>query len=293
MNVHQGLGPARRHLSAAALFFGLMSTGCTTSVYTYRPAGNVGATVSGLPAAHYPLPPEQPTGALQVASPGVDDVDSDDGEFPALRARLVVANDAGDVPWALDVRDVHAEIGASGAQHPAFVNAAEEDMPIVSIPRGKERTVDVFFWLPEEVPGEESLPSFTVRWKVRTGAAEHEGRTTFERVEVVDRAPPPAFAYAPYWWYDPLFYGSPFHMGGPWGPSLYWGSGFSFGATWNAPLIQPVPPVRSDRIPATPGILAPNRMHVSPGLSSPSRSFTPPRPSIVPRPSFGGPRGRR
>lgn len=286
------LWPARRGVSAAAAaFLGLLSSGCVTPVYTYRPTEDAGVTVSGLPAARYPLPPEQPAGTVRVASPGVEEIPTEDGGVPALRARLVVINESEDAPWTLDVREIHAELGPSGAQHPAFVNAAAEDLPILSVSRGGERTVDVFFWLPEDAPDEESLPSFALRWKVHTRAGQHEARTRFERVEIVDAPPPPAVAHAPYWWYDPLFYGSPFHMGGPFGPAWYWGAGFSFGATWHAPLLHPVPPVFSPgRIPATPRILPPGRMRMSPGFVSPGRSFG---PSFSPGRGLGGPRGRR
>jgi hypothetical protein len=286
--IHQGdPGLARRGgWAVTAVVLGLLSVGCVTPTYVYRPAQSSGATASGLPVAHTPIPPDRPTGSVGVVALGVEDLPTEEGEVPVLRTRILVANDEDEAPWTLDVRDVRAEMGGAGPQGAAFVNAPSEEMPVLSVHRGVERAVDVFFWLPEGAPDADALPSFVVRWKVRTPSSEHEQATVFDRVEVAE--PPLSVVYSSYWWYDPMFYGSAFHMGGPFGPSWSWGPGFSFGGTWNAPILPPTAPVYSpDRVPASPRIGTPGGIRVSPPrLSAPMRSFTPARPSM-------GPRGRR
>jgi hypothetical protein len=210
---------AGRALALAAALGGLLLTGCAESAYLYRPAGQAAATVGGVPAASYDIPPGQAAGTVRVASLGVTELAIDDASVPVVRARMTVTNSSDDAGWELDTSDVQADFGA-GKQRPAFANAAGSELPLITIPRGQERTVDLFYRLPEATPDADSLPAFELDWKVKTGTVEVAGSTSFERTEVDDSVAtgaPVAVMYAPYWWYDPLFYSRPMYIGAPWG----------------------------------------------------------------------------
>lgn len=258
----------------------LLLSGCaTTPGFTYLPAEH-GTVIQGIPATAYELPTAAPRGKVRVASLGVQDLETEEGDVPVLRTRFHVANVSDDDVWRFDVRDVEADLGAAGAQRPAFVNAPGNDLPRLTVPRGQERTLDIFFWLPESAPDAASLPGFHLLWELEVGLERLATRTPFRRATRTDPVSWPSdVAYSAYWWYDPLLHGSPYHMGGPFGPSWYWGAGYSVGASWYGSLVHPALPVASSgRIPAIPRVTSLG------GLPAPARSpvpaWTPARPHL-------------
>jgi hypothetical protein len=179
--------------------------------YYYQPAEQATATVLGRPAARYGIPPEQPRGDARVATFGVTNVDvGGDETVPSLHVRLIVSNDAGTAAWTLDTRDVRAQFAGRPPQAPTFVNASAEGLPLLPIPPGQSRTIDLFFPLPDDLRGAKDIPQFDVLWSVQTEDRRVAERTPFDRM-VVEPAAVDAVVYgygygwAPYWWYDPFY----------------------------------------------------------------------------------------
>ena len=184
--------------------------------YLYRPAVQANAQASGLPAAHYSIPPTEPKGDVRVASMGVTEIQEQGGggqKVKVLHVRMIVANNSDETPWTVDTRNVQITIGPEGRSRPAFVNTDGGAPPVVQVARGEQRTVDLFYPLPTNVDTPEKVPAFDVLWGIETTAGPIAERTPFERQQIE-----PAYAYdgyypygylavgfAPYWWFDPFF----------------------------------------------------------------------------------------
>jgi hypothetical protein len=94
-----------------------------------------------------------------------------------------------------------------GRSRAAFVNADVAKLPVVTIPPGERRAVDLFFPLPESLEEPEDLPAFDVIWRVRADRRTVARRTPFERLaSIPEAAHDLAFrlGHAPYRWCDPL-----------------------------------------------------------------------------------------
>jgi len=194
-----------------ALFFG----GCANSYY-YTPAEQANATVSGYPAARYVIPEGTNQGDVRVSTFGVKDLRLNGDEEEAVRSlhvRLIVANQNGTQDWSVDTRNIQVQYtGIQGQRAPAFANANDRGMPVVVVPPGASRTIDLYYPLPPEISGAKDLPQFDVVWAVQTDNQVVAERTPFERRKI---EPAPAYGYGygvgfgayPYWWYDPWFYG--------------------------------------------------------------------------------------
>jgi hypothetical protein len=238
---------------ACCALLALVLGGCAGRDFVYHPVQH-GATLEGLPATAYRLPSSAPTGTVSVASLGVETLATEDGPVPVLRTRFSIANEEDELAWALDVREVTLDLGAAGAQRPAFVNARVDDLPRLVVERGEQRTVDVFFWLPATSPDAASLPSFHVVWEVKAGVRHFATRTAFRRAEPAEaRAWPREIAYSPYWWYDRAHHGSSYHLGGPFDTSWYPERGHSAGGSWlGLPTLPTLPVLSPHRVPALP-----------------------------------------
>ncbi|AUX25718.1 uncharacterized protein SOCEGT47_062670 [Sorangium cellulosum] len=103
---------------------------------------------------------------------------------PALHARLIVSNSGGAGVWTLDTRDVRIEVAGAGRSGPAFSSADAPGLPVVRIPPGQQRSVDLYFQLPPELEGAGDIPGFDVLWRVQTDARPIAERTPFERIRV-------------------------------------------------------------------------------------------------------------
>jgi hypothetical protein len=205
--------------------------GCvaTTPRYVYQPAMQATAQASGYPAAHYTIPPVDPTGDVRVASFGFTEVQAQGGgpSTSVMHVRMIVANNRDDSPWTIDTREIVATVAGEGGSRPAFVNTDAGAPPIVQVSRGEQRIIDLYYPLPEVMSTEDRLPSFDVRWQVQTSGGAIAQRTPFEREPVEAAyaygAPgyyPGAYPYAygygyydvgfalgygPHWWYDPWY----------------------------------------------------------------------------------------
>lgn len=202
-------GPLR---CAATLCIPLLLAGCAERAYVYRPAEQATASIRGTTAARYAIPPESPAGDVRVASFGVMDIEQQDegGEIAALHVRLVVSNDSGARPWLVDTRHVRAELRGAGDAGVPLVSTEADGLPIVEIPPGRQRTIDLFYPLPAGME-DDDVPAFDLVWRVQTDTRLVAERTPFERI-ALDRSPP-AYGvvvrggwYGPHWWYDPWYY---------------------------------------------------------------------------------------
>jgi hypothetical protein len=195
-----------RSLSILAL---LVAVGCSADRYFYRPAEEVSATIADVPAARYAIPPEAQRGDVRVASFGVSELDLEGREpMNALHVRLVVSNDSGATPWAVDTRSLHVEIEGDQPRPPSFVNASVAGLPSVLVPKGQARVIDAYFLVPPAFEDEDDIPRFDFLWSVQTDTRLVVERTPFERVEIEPVMGPPvyvSFGYEPYWWYTPVY----------------------------------------------------------------------------------------
>jgi hypothetical protein len=241
-------------MRAAAMSLMLLVAGCGgADQYLYQPAA-ANAEVSGLPAVDYPVPPGQPQGDVRVVSFGVNEMQAEQGgqNAPVLQVRLLVSNTASPVPWTIDTRQITVALGGAGQSRAAFVNTDTGTPPVLQIPAGQSRTIDLYYPLPPTLASAGQLPGFDVVWQVQTGAGAVAQRTSFQRQQVSDDD---LYAYAPYqypvgaypfvyddwywddfgfglglgpvWWYDPLYpsFGFSHHpyftFGGPIRPHVW------------------------------------------------------------------------
>jgi hypothetical protein len=159
------------------------------------------AEIAGQEAASYPVPALVPHGSVRIVSFGMTDVRPQN--LPHTRAqamRLVVSNESQE-SWSVDAR-VQALVFDDGqAATPEYALAIGGAPPIVVVPAGTTRAIDLFFPLPDSAQTPSTLPRFDAVWSVRTPGHVVTGRTPFARSPVRPRA------YAnvePLLWMDPL-----------------------------------------------------------------------------------------
>lgn len=218
---------SRRFSWPIVLACALGATACASTRYVYQPTEQVSATVQGLPAARYAIPPELPEGTLRIASFGVRELQTADpaGGTRRLRmllVRMIVENNGSDQPFSIDTRSQLLELAGEGSSRAAYVNGAIAGAPLLSIGKGQKAALDLYYPLPEPLQSESHLADFDLLWQVGAGTRMVNGRTSFERLRV---EPPEDWYYSagwgPYWWYDPFwgdfaFYHHPYwHYVGP------------------------------------------------------------------------------
>jgi hypothetical protein len=189
-----------RHLLC---FAAAVALSACSEEYVYRPAVNASATVGGRVAAYYEIPPESPRGSVRLASAGYADLGPKGGKpVRAVHLRLVVSNNDS-TAWSVDAREQRIDIPGHGSSRPAYVGTKAVAPPLVNIPPGEKRVIDMFYPLPEGLKEASQIPEFDALWSVETPARVVTERTPFDRLEVQ-----PAYAYDPGWgwgWYDPLY----------------------------------------------------------------------------------------
>lgn len=198
-------------------------TGCANRYY-YVPAEQANATMSGSPAARYDIPPDTRLGDVRIASFGIDEIQlgEDTESVPALHTRLIIANERGRRNWTVDVRQLVIQFSSRRPPvPPSLINSTGAGMPIITIPRGESRTIDVYHVLPGNLDDADDLPQFDLVWQVQTDSELVTERTPFDRRET-EPAPRASlyggwgmgmgmgpYPYAPWGpWYDP-WYGRP------------------------------------------------------------------------------------
>src|SRR5579863_7092620 len=119
--------------------------------YAYVPTTN--ATMVGYDrvAAQYPLPATTPHGSLQIASYGFANLTPKDEPGVterALHLRAILINN-GSQDWTFDTRQQAIELEGQGQTAPVFASAsAGATPPLVTVPAGGKRVVDLFFPVP-------------------------------------------------------------------------------------------------------------------------------------------------
>jgi len=195
-----------------------MMLGCSSDKYLYSPAEQATATMDGLPAGRYAIPPEQPLGTVVIASPGVVELKFSDGvKTRMLSVRMTVTNNSDDVPWKIDTREARIVLPGGGESAPAYVNTDGQELPVVEVARGHKRALDLYYPLPAEAKDEKHVPEFDFKWQVHTSNRTVAERTPFDRLELEPAyaAPNYAWGFAPYWWYDPFWPGATYAYGPP------------------------------------------------------------------------------
>jgi hypothetical protein len=203
----------------------VVALGCE-SPYIYRPEENATARVAGHVAARYEVPQEQPHGDVRVASFGMTKIrpQTGEGEVRALHARMVVANNDDLGPWIVDTHQQQIRLRDGHVATPAYAASDRDGLPLVTVRASEQRTIDLFYPLPESLQKESKIPEFDVLWKVQTPHRMVAERTPFERLEVV-----PAYAFG--YGYP---YGYPYGWPG-WGPSFWADPFFSYDYSFYRP----------------------------------------------------------
>jgi hypothetical protein len=195
-------------------------TACTPE-YAYVPTTN--ATIAGTRvAADYKIPASSPRGEVQLESYGITDVTPNEAPGERVRAlhmRAIIMNNSG-ADWTFDTRAQQLELGGHGTTVPGYATANRgSSPPIVTVPAGGKRVVDLFYPLPADLQHAAQIPDFDAIWRVQTDQGITTQRTPFERVEL--EAPDSYYAsgldYGPdyYWggpyWYNPYYLDYPFY----------------------------------------------------------------------------------
>jgi hypothetical protein len=188
----------------------LVTAGCSSTQYAYRPTDVVNAEIEGRPASRYDVPPEAPRGSLAVTTFGIVDVPPQAGadEVPMIGVRMVASNDNDTGVWRIDTRRQVLEIPGAGKSQAAFVTADAQGSPELEVPPNQKRTIDFYYPLPEGREDPEDIPACDFTWEVQTPTRPVAGRTPFERVTVEPAYypyHPRPYGWGPYFWYDPLW----------------------------------------------------------------------------------------
>jgi hypothetical protein len=150
--------------------------------YGYVPTTNTSATVRGRPAADYQMPPENPTGDVQLATLGIAKLPAVMGAtVDALHLSMVVTNN-GKLPWFVDRGEQRVQL--AGQTTPIYASPDAATPPRVSIEGGDSQTIDLFFRLPATEEKARELPAFDATWVVHTPERTVQERTTFDRFTV-------------------------------------------------------------------------------------------------------------
>lgn len=184
-----------------------LAAGCGGGGYVYAPEGAT-TTSDGYPASRIAIPPERPTGDIEIASFGLARLDAGK-RIDALHVRLVVENLTDSVPWTIDTREQMIDIPGAGRSRPILVNTDQQTLPIVSVePRGR-RVLDLYF--PTPSGGADEPPRFDLVWQVGTGERLVAQRSTFDQLstqpEYVATWPYSTWnaGWGPVWWHDPYY----------------------------------------------------------------------------------------
>jgi hypothetical protein len=277
----------------------LAACGSTMSPETVvEPSQPLPSRAPMFPVSRYVIPEDKPEGKIRITSFGVVPLEPTGGgkASNALHVRIVLANEEGLKPWKVDTRELRLSLPGEGESRPAFVNTDAGTPPIILVPPGAERTLDLFYPLPAEVKDDEEVDEFTIRWAVTTGSGLIVRRTPFEDEPAMGGPEP--YSYRSVETSEPVYYESypDYGYGYDYGYGDYWaGPYFSigFGAYpyWYYDPFYPtytfysVPPIVSSHRTI---VNAPRPVHIA---RPPSDLMPVTAPSHIARPpSVGGPR---
>lgn len=180
---------------------------CGGTNYVYAPEG-AKVAADGRLISRVGVPPERPRGEVRITAMGITRLRGQaDRDIDALHLRVVVNNDSDDTPWTVDTRQQLIEIRGAGRAAPLFANTDRDTLPILTIPRRDQRTLDLFYPLPAGIDDADDLAGFDLLWQVETGARVVAQRTPFGRMEIepLPTTGPYYAGWGPYWWHDPFY----------------------------------------------------------------------------------------
>jgi hypothetical protein len=175
--------------------------------HVHRPPANAIARVAGHLPASYQIPLEHPRGDVRIASSGVSNLESKaaNDSLRAIHVRMVVTNN--DLrAWTVDARQQLIDLAGHGLSAPAFVSSDADpaDLPLVTIPVGCARTVDLFYLLPTGLQHAAKIPEYDALWRVSTASQLVEEHTPFDRLRLAPLVASGNGVSGPFW-YDPLY----------------------------------------------------------------------------------------
>lgn len=154
----------------------------------------------------YAIPRDAPRGLVKVVSYGLVEVSLGDTtaneHLRALHVRMFLRND-GDHSWTVDASAQRLALDGRGVSAPAFASADPGGPPpVITIPTGERRVIDLFFPLPGDLADAHTIPAFDALWRVRTDTGVVVDRTPFQWLMVEPSA---------------------FYLGADYGDDYYWG----------------------------------------------------------------------
>jgi hypothetical protein len=150
----------------------VLSVGCSNYVYRSPTASGGSVRVATEQEAH---------GKVMLRSPGIERLPTaTSGDERALHVVMTVANDC-QHPWRIDSRTERVVFPDGSERAPVLAMPAQGEGPVLVVPPGSERTVDLYFPVPPEEARESQLPSFATRWQVETERGTLRGQTPFNQ----------------------------------------------------------------------------------------------------------------
>ena len=139
--------------------------GCVQTHEAFLPVGPSVIAVDGTPATRYELA----GGNVVVASLPV----RQEQTRQLIGVRMRVSNEYSEVPWIVDVREQTATLGPNpelpGADPKPDIVLSREGSTIVTVPRGKEETIDFYFPSPPPSPRTQPVRQIAFSWTVQAG----------------------------------------------------------------------------------------------------------------------------
>jgi hypothetical protein len=176
----------RTRFGLLALVLGALALAACDREYFYAPAVAGNASVVGRPAAYARIPPEAPRGDVSVATIGITPAipaSDEDGriDLRAVHLRMVVAHDD-DGPWTVDTREQRLVLPGKRESRPVYAASDRGERPVVEVPAGGRREIDLFYALPDNLDTGGELAAFDLLWTVQTDRRFVVMRAPFEKV---------------------------------------------------------------------------------------------------------------
>ncbi|MFH0901411.1 MAG: hypothetical protein V2A73_12355 [Pseudomonadota bacterium] len=189
-----------RRVALLGLLSALASASCSGQRTAYHAVRAERTEVAVRVGAYYEVAPR---GSVMLASFGTTHLGP--RKLPAVHARIDASNLSNE-QWQIDVRRQVGELPGIGQVQAGYVTANSSALPVVDVPPGAARYVDLYFLLPRGTQTRQ-LPSFQVSWVVQTSRGPATAQTPFNRMYVSPRqyAYARPIVYGSSWWYEPGF----------------------------------------------------------------------------------------
>lgn len=161
----------------------LALAGCAD--YAYVPAATATAAATApTKTAAYRVGDGQAPGEVRVRSTGIGPLPAEAGQRGwALHVVMTMSN-RGATPWRVDARRETIVLDGERVERAPLYARAAGGGPVVGVPPGTTRTLDLYYALPPEAARPSRLASFSARWRVDSAAGALAGETPFQRVNL-------------------------------------------------------------------------------------------------------------